>query len=257
MTLDLYEMVLTNKVGLAWGNRHVASVQRRLPEDGRQLFANCVLFRGLPNDERANLASRARVKDFAGGETIFLMGSPGNSMMAVLSGTVRISIPSPEGREIVLAILHPGEIFGEIALLDGKDRTADAKAISPCRLAILARNDVLAFFLRNPASWPKLVEVLCERLRRTDQQIAEVALLQVPARLAKALLRMVVPESPRKNEVSKREIRLSQRELGNFVGATRESVNKCLGEWQRSGIIRIDDNLITIVNRSALEELAE
>ena len=178
-------------------------------------------------------------------------------MMAVLSGTVRISIPSPDGKEIVLAILQPGEVFGEIALLDGKERTADAKAITRCSLAILTRNDVLTFLERNPASWLKLVEVLCERLRRTDQQIAEVALLQLPARLARALLRMVAQEPREKGAVLKRKIRLSQRELGNFVGATRESVNKCLGEWQRSGIIRIEDNLITILDRGAFEALAE
>ena len=226
-------------------------------EDGRQLFANCSLFRGLQDNERANLANRARIKDFAAGETIFLMGSAGNSMMAVLSGTVRISIPSPEGREIVLAILHPGEVFGEIALLDGKERTADAKAVTPCSLAVLTRHDVLTFLERTPTSWPKLVEVLCERLRRTDQQIAEVALLQLPARLAKALLRIAADEPLRKGDEFKRKVRLSQRELGNFVGATRESVNKCLAEWQRSGIIRIEDNVITIVHRAALESLAE
>ena len=226
-------------------------------EDGRQLFAKCSLFRGLQDNERANLANRARIKDFAAGETIFLMGSAGNSMMAVLSGTVRISIPSPEGREIVLAILHSGEVFGEIALLDGKERTADAKAVTPCSLAILTRNDVLTFLERTPTSWPKLVEVLCERLRRTDQQIAEVALLQLPARLAKALLRIAADEPLPKGDEFKRKVRLSQRELGNFVGATRESVNKCLAEWQRSGIIRIEDNVITIVHRAALESLAE
>jgi len=166
--------------------------------------------------------------------------------MAVLSGTIRISIPSPDGKEIVLAILHAGEVFGEIPLLDGKERTADAKAITDCSLAILERKDVLAFLERHPSSWPKLVEVLCERLRASDQQISDLALLHLPVRLAKALLRLADPSS---------RIQLSQRELGNFIGASRESVNKCLSDWQRSGLIRIEDNVIIVANRGALENM--
>ena len=101
-------------------------------EDARRQLANCVLFRGLVTGERDAIVDRARMRHFAAGEPIFLMGSPGASMMAVLSGTVRISIPSHEGREIVLAVLQPGEVFGEIALLDGKERTADAHATTAC-----------------------------------------------------------------------------------------------------------------------------
>lgn len=235
----------------------MAAVIRPSLEDAGRLFAECNLFRGLSKTERLALASRSQVREYAAGETIFLMGSSGNSMMAVLRGTVRISIPSADGKEIVLAILHPGEVFGEIALLDGKERTADAKAMSACKLAILERREVLSFFERNPLAWPKLVEILCERLRQTDQQFAEVALLQLPARLAKALLRFVDVQANSQLEGSKDEVELSQREIGNIVGATRESVNKCLRDWQRLDIIRIEENVIVIANRAALEELTE
>src|SRR5690349_839930 len=96
-------------------------------EEARRLLAECSLFRGLRSDERNSLVARAHVRNFTAGENIFLMDSPGDSMLAVLSGSVRISVPSPEGKEIVLAILHAGEVFGEIAVLDGKGRTADAR----------------------------------------------------------------------------------------------------------------------------------
>src|SRR6266571_7560131 len=188
-------------------------------EDARRQVANCVLFRGLVTGERDAVVARARVRHFAAGETIFLMGSPGGSMMAVLSGTVRISVPSPEGREIVLAILQKGEVFGEIALLDGKERTADARAMTASDLAILERRDVFAFLERQPNAWPRLVEVLCERLRATDQHIAEVALLQLPVRLAKALLRIADAEAPAALGQPAVKLQLSQRELGNLVGA--------------------------------------
>ncbi|MEA2977193.1 MAG: family transcriptional regulator, cyclic receptor protein [Alphaproteobacteria bacterium] len=224
-------------------------------EDARRVLGECALFSGLPADERNALIARAHLRKFVPGDTIFLMGSPGDSMMAVLSGNIRISVPSPEGKEIVLAILQPGEVFGEIAVLDGKERSADAKAITgdSC-LAVLNRRDVMFFFDRHPSAWAALVKVLCERLRRTDQQFAEVALMQVPVRLAKAILRLTPPAAGLKGRP---KINLSQRELGSMVGATRESVNKCLSDWQQRGIVSMEDATITIVDREALEELAE
>jgi len=236
----------------------MASAQRNAAiEDARRLLANCMLFRGLVENERDAVVARARLRHFAAGDTIFLMGSPGDSMMAVLTGQVRISVPSPEGREILLAIFQPGEVFGEIALLDGKERTADARALTACDLAILERRDVFAFLERKPNAWPRLVEVLCDRLRTTDQHIAEVALLQLPVRLAKALLRMADSEVHAAAGRASDTIQLSQRELGNIVGAARESVNKCLREWQRSGLVRIEGTSITISDRATLKDVAE
>jgi CRP/FNR family transcriptional regulator, cyclic AMP receptor protein len=235
----------------------MAQIDRSSLEDARRSLGNCVLFKGIPAIERDALLAKARLRRFDAGETIFLMGSPGDAMMAVLSGNVRISVPSAEGREIVLAILHENEVFGEIAMLDGKERTADARAMTPCTLAILERREVLAFLERQPSVWLRFVEVLCDRMRRTDQHIAEVALLQLPVRLAKALLRMASLETGPASGRKDATIQLSQRELGNFVGAARESVNKCLREWQRAGIVRIESSLITIADRPTLEELAQ
>lgn len=221
---------------------------RRPAEDGRRLLGDCALFRGLDPDERRDLVTRAHIRRFAAGDVIFHMGERGSSMMAVLSGTVRIAISSPDGKELLLALLQPGEVFGEIALFDGKERSADAMAQTDCGLAVLERRDVLAFLDRTPHAWPRVVEVLCERFRDNTQHVAEVALMQLPARLAKVLLRVgAEPAAGRRP--------LSQRELGNMVGAARESVNKCLKDWQRRGIIGIAENAITILDRPTLERL--
>jgi CRP/FNR family transcriptional regulator, cyclic AMP receptor protein len=230
----------------------LAAVDRNSLEHARRSLENGLLFRGLVAVEKDALLSRARVRRFDAGDVIFLMGTPGDSMMAVLSGDVRISVPSPGGREIVLAILHENEHFGEIAMLDGKERTADARALTPCTLATLERRDALAFLERHPGAWVRLVEVLCERMRATDEHIAEIALLQLPVRLAKAVLRF-----GNLQQVAAPAIQLSQRELGNLVGAARESVNKCLREWQRNGIVRVEGSAITIADRAALERLAD
>ncbi len=195
------------------------------------------------------------MRSYAAGESIFLMGSQHDSMMAVLSGDVRISVSSADGKEVVLAVLHSGDVFGEIAMLDGKKRSADANALTACDLAVLHRRDVLAALKNNPAAWLGLVEVLCRRLRRTDQHLVELALLEVPGRVAKALLRAIDGERQSSTREG-RDFRLSQRELGNMVGATRESVNKCLQEWQREGVISMRRGVITIADRAALEALA-
>jgi CRP-like cAMP-binding protein len=231
-------------------------VATRIPtDDVRRVLGECVLFHELAPQERNILFARVRVRSYAAGETIFLMGSAGDSLMAVLSGSVRISVPSPDGKEIVLAIIQPREVFGEIALLDGKERTADARAIGPCTLAILERRDVLSFFSNHPKVWPKVVEVLCGRLRNTDQHIAEIALLELPTRLAKALLRFANAEE-HSTDPAPLQVQLSQRELGNICGASRESVNKCLGGWQRRGIVQVEEGVVIVTNRTALEELA-
>jgi CRP/FNR family cyclic AMP-dependent transcriptional regulator len=225
-------------------------------EQARRLLENCTLFSGLSAEERAEIGARARIRSLDAGEIVFATGAPGNQMMALLSGTVRISVSSADGKELSLAVIQPGEVFGELTVLDGKERSADAIAETPSTLAMLHRQDVLSFFERNPSAWPKIVEVLCQRLRRTNQAFAEVALLHLPVRLAKAMLRVIDLQTdfaPAKMA----NIRLSQRELGNMVGGTRESVNRCLRNWQRSGIIQITGGSIIVVNRPALENMAE
>jgi len=230
---------------------------RESGDSGRAVLAQCGLFRRLSDTEREALFARARTQRYAANESIFLMGAPGDSMVAVLSGTIRISVPSPDGKEIVLAILGPGEICGEIALLDGKERTADAKAATACSVVVLERRDVLAFFAQYPDAWTKLVDVLCERLRTADQQMAEFALSPVPVRLAKALLRLATADGQTVNGKAAERVHLTQRELGNVIGATRESVNKYLRAWQRKGCVRIADRMIVITNRTAVEDLTE
>jgi CRP/FNR family cyclic AMP-dependent transcriptional regulator len=239
---------------MLFGRHALKGLTPTTPQDARRLLGDSVLFRRLAPPERNALAARAHMRSFDAGDTIFLMGTLRDSMIAVLEGEVRISVPSAEGKEVVLAIVHAGDVFGEIAMLDGKPRSADAKALTACNLAVLDRRDVLAVLERNPGAWLVLVEVLCSRLRQTDQHLVEVALLGLPQRLAKTLLRTV---DARAQTANRTELRLSQYELANLVGASRESVNKCLHEWQRSGSIRMEKRVIKIADRAALEAVAK
>ena len=217
-------------------------------DDAGRMLRRVALFAGLDDEALRSLATHAQRRRFAAGEVIFRIGAPGQSMMAVVNGTVRISAPSPDGKEIVLADLGVGEVIGEIALLDGKERSADAVALTNCDLLVLERRDMLGYLERHPSIGVKLLEVLCERLRRTDQQIGEIAFLGLPTRLAKALLRLGGNNPQAK-------LALSQRELGSMIGGTRESVNRCLREWNRRGFIELNEGWIIIRDRPALEQL--
>jgi len=214
-------------------------------EDASRMLRRCALFAGIEESSIKLLASHAHRRRHSAGEVIFRIGSPGQSMMAVLAGTVRISAPSPDGKDIVLADVGAGEVFGEIALLDGKDRSADAMALTNCDLLVLERRDMMAFLERHPAVYGSLLVVLCDRLRRADQLIGEIAFLDLPTRLAKALLRVA-------GGTAQAKLALSQRELGTMIGGTRESVNRCLREWHRRGLIQLEEGWIIIRDAPAL-----
>jgi CRP-like cAMP-binding protein len=219
---------------------------------GHRVLEQCFLFRPLDERAKQELIARAHRRTFAQGERIFGAGSPGQSMMAVLSGTVRISILTATGKEIVLADLPAGEVFGEMALLDGKDRSADATAHSKCELLVFERRDVLPFLRSHPDICLTLLELLSLRLRRLDERMADIAFVDLPARLAKTLLRSAQPAQPN------RPARLSQSQgdLAKMIGGTRETVNRCLRDWQRQGILELKAGWTIILRPDALEELA-
>ena len=242
--------------GLSRASGWTRTNENKALSEAHRLLDNCTLFSSLSPVERSAISARSHIRTYKAGEMVFAMGSPGDQMMALLSGTIRINVPYSEGKELFLAIIHPGEIFGELAVLDGDERSADAIAETACTLAVLDRKDVLSFLERNPSVWLKLVKVLVQRLRRTDQTFAEVALQQLPVRLAKAILRMLNRET-NSSAAKAFKIPFSQRELANMVGSTRESVNKCFRNWQRDGIVKISKGSIIIINGCAFERLAE
>ena len=147
-------------------------------------------------------------------------------------------------------------MFGEIALLDGKERTADAGAMTVCELLVVPRRSVLSLLERRPDLCIDLLIVLCERLRRTNEQVEDLAFLDLEARIAKVLCRLVEENGGSRSSTKPVGIKISQRALGELVGGSRESVNKHLQDWKRSGFIEIEKGSIVIRNLDALAELA-
>ena len=229
------------------------------PTDKVSLLSAHWLLQHLSQDELKTLAQHARVEKHAPNKVIFWKGDPGHSMMVVIQGRVRIRSYSAQGKEVILNIINPGEVLGEIALLDGKERTADAIAMGKVEVLVLARRDFLPFLERNQKACIRLLTVLCDRLRRTSEQVEDLLFLEQPARLAKTLLRLA-----RENEHGLEtegalcvDLKLSQKELGAVAGMRRESVNRHLQEWRADGLITLKDGLIWINDPDALESHVE
>ena len=211
------------------------------------------LFADLDAEHLERLSTYAITRAVDRGMTIFNKGDAGHSLFAVCSGTVRIGVPSADGRDAVFNLVREGEVFGEIALLDGRPRTADATAMTDCELMVIERRDFVDLMRGQPDIPLKLIEVLCARLRNTSEQVEDVLFLDLPGRLAKALLRLTDPAEAVGRE---RRVAMTQRELGQMIGMSRESTNKQLREWEERHWVRLERGELLVLDPAALAKIA-
>ena len=220
--------------------------------DKLSLIRDHPLFRDLPVAVLEHLGSYMKTRKVARGMAIFAKGDPGSGLMGVLSGTVRVSVASVEGKDIVLNMFHGGDVFGEIALLDGRPRTADATAMSDCELIVIERRDFVPFLRDNPDIMLKFIEILCSRLRRTSEQVQEVSFLNLPTRLARALLEL----STGGGGSGDGKLAITQRELSQMIGRSRESTNKQLRSWEKRGWIALERGGVCVLAKERLATIA-
>lgn len=224
-------------------------------QDVRRILGEHFMLKHLPPADIDRLGQMASTRHYKTGEPVFLKGDPGTAMMAVLAGRVRICSYSAEGREVVLNVISPGEVFGEIALIDGGERTADAFAMEPTELLVLKRRDFLPFLARNPEVCIRLLEVMCRRLRWTSEQLEDVNFLDLRSRLAKRLIYLWDNHRERSEESKHRGVRIQQHTLAAMIGTSREAVNKQLRSWEDDGMIDVGRGSITVLDRSRLEQI--
>jgi len=212
------------------------------------------IFQDLDSEALDQLCRYAKPTSLKRGATIFSKGDQGNSLYIVISGTVKISVSSPDGRNAILNLISAGELFGEVALLDGGERTADATANTNCEIFVIDRRDFLPFVRSQPALAMKFIELLCDRLRWTSDQVEQVILQDLPRRLASALLGLT---DKRKLEPASRTIAITQQEISEMVGMTRESINKQLRAWAARNWVRLEHGAIVLLGPEPLRALAE
>lgn len=214
------------------------------------LFADCTA------EELSHILARAKPRRFQAGAEILSQGEEGDALFILVSGVARVSVIAANGREIVLDYAEAGEILGEIAMIDGGDRTASVHAFTDCEALRLDRPAFETAMIEQPAMALRVMRALARRLRQTNLTIeAERAYTSGP-RLARFLLRLMIGEGD-KNGGSQLKLALSQGELGNFAGMSREQINRQLSAWVDCNIVALNHGKVTIVDRNALIDIAE
>jgi CRP-like cAMP-binding protein len=227
----------------------------------REALLSSPFFRQMRPEELDEIIAFASERRCPRGTTVFSKGDPGTSMMAVLAGHIRVSNVSAEGKEVTLNVIGPGEIFGEIALLDGKPRSADTVAIEDSTLMVVERRHFLPFILRHDTLVERMLVVLCDRLRKTSMALEEIAMFDLPARLARVLLKLgadygrAVPKE--QGGGTRIDMKLSQRDLSTLVASSRESVNKQLKIWRDADSIDLVDGYLVLRKPEVLQRLFE
>ncbi len=206
------------------------------------------MFADLGADELQRLSGLCHTQQLAAGEVLFQKGDPGDALFGVRRGQVRSETGASDGSRLTLNFMGSGDLFGEVAVLDGQDRTADATAGEASELFVLRRDDFLGFLEREPKVAVRLIELLCQRIRWQSERMEESVLQPLPVRLARRLCALA--------EDFGSEVQISQEQPGIFVGAARESVNRQLQTWRRDGIVDLQRGRIMLHNMTKLTAVA-
>jgi CRP/FNR family cyclic AMP-dependent transcriptional regulator len=211
------------------------------------------LFVSFSEGDLRNLAGLLRWKSIEKGETLFRQGDEGTALYVIMQGRIKISL-SKRMEKMTLAVLGQGEFLGEMALLDGQPRSADAVALEDSHLYALNRKDFFSFLFNNNIAVHAILRSLSARLRKTDDLLAEMCFLSLSARLAKKLAELVELQVHDEKSCRESVLKISQQELGDILGVSRESINKELKILRDKGILATSRNFIRIYDLESLKK---
>jgi CRP-like cAMP-binding protein len=220
------------------------------------VLARAGLFQGVAPEAREALASALQYGDYTRGESVFTEGEQGDTLFVVLTGKVKVGRRAADGRENMLSVMGPSDMFGELSLFDPGPRTATATVLTDARLASLAHAALRPWINDRPEIAEQLLRVLARRLRRTNDALADLIFTDVPGRVAKALLELAERFGTQEGEGVRVHHDLTQEELAQLVGASRETVNKALADFASRGWMRVDSRAVTILDADRLARRA-
>ena len=215
-------------------------------ESAAELLGRVPLFAELEQDERERFSRVAVPRSFPSGTRVFHEGDQSDACYIVRSGSFRVTREHSDGRAITLANLGPGDIFGELAMLDGEVRSASVEALDDGELLALPGADVRALLARHPEITVKLVAALVRRLRQANERISRQSFQTVPSRVAGVLSQLVAEEAPFDGEGV--TIRMNQADLAQLAGTSRESVSRFLADLERAGVVRCGRGRVTVID---------
>jgi CRP/FNR family cyclic AMP-dependent transcriptional regulator len=219
-----------------------------------EVLGRAPLFEAL--DEEGARALRATVTevDLSRGQTLFSEDQEGDRLYVILEGKIKLTRTAPDGRENLLSVLGPSEMFGELSLFDPRPRTASAIAVTEGRLAALSHSDLWPFLKGHPEIGIYLLRALAQRLRRTNEIMADLVFTDVPGRVAKALLDLAERFGQPTETGLHVHHDLTQEELAQLVGASRETVNKALADFAQRGWLRIEARAVQVLDIERLRK---
>ncbi len=226
------------------------------PEQIRAVLKAKSVLAALPDAALDDLLRRARPVRFAKGAAIYQRGDPGDSLMVILSGRVKIANITTDAREVALNFLGEGDLNGELAALDGKPRSADATALEPTEALVVWRRDLVPVLEQHPTAMLRIIEVLAGKVRTMSAAIEHTG-LQMSAKASSALLRLASQHGRPVADGTLIDLKLSQRDLGNYAGLSRENMNRQLSDLRDQGLVRLDGAMIVILDREGLAACAE
>ena len=215
------------------------------------------LLGALTADETRELFKGAPTRRFRASEVVFHKNDPGDGLYGVVRGRILIVAESPDGKELILNKHDAGELFGEIALLDGAGRSATAVASEASELLYLGRDKFVAFMKARPDAMIRIIDLLCARLRRATALVEDSAFLDVSARLAKLVLALLGDQGTLADAKSNRTLTIGQKDLALMLGVSRERVNRQLTVWCDLGILEQGRGRLVVRDESALERMAK
>jgi len=224
-------------------------------EQDAALLARCELFQGMSLEERKRVAELCIRRRFRAREVIFNQGEIGREMYIVVSGRLRGSATSEEGKELSFFILQESDLFGELALIDGETRSVTVTAIDSCELLVLRQIDFKTLLKQNDMIGLRLLSILAGKIRNTNSLYESSVFIEIPGRLAGKLLDLAEESGVEMDGGILIDIRLSQYDLGTLINASRESVNKQLKSWEAGKIIELRSGKIFIREPDLLEAL--
>jgi CRP/FNR family transcriptional regulator len=220
------------------------------------VLATVPLLAALEEDVAEIVASALTTRAVVRGHVVFSEGDTGDRLFIVLDGKVKISRAAADGRENLLTVLGPGEMFGELSLFDPGSRTATATAVTESTLASLDHDDLRPLMFDQPAVAVQLLRALAQRLRRTNEAMADLVFSDVPGRVAKALLDLAEKFGDDENDGVRVRHDLTQEELAQLVGASRETVNKALSDFANRGWLRLEGRTVLLLDKERLARRA-
>ncbi len=213
---------------------------------------SAALFSALDDDAAAALRMSMVERKLAKGRVLFTEGEPGDKLYVIESGKIKLGHTASDGRESIIAVLGAGEMIGELSLFDPGPRTATVAAIGPAKVLRIRNSDMITAIRGAPDLAVDMIRLAGERMRYMSRQIGEQVFLPIPARLARKVIYLVDDANDGSDN-----LKISQANLAEFIGATREAVSKTLAEWKREGVVNLGRGTLTVTDRETLEKIAD